>query len=69
MRHITSEAGTAGTLIAQGAVCLAQAASAPPRGLVALPLAGDPLWTTLLFATREDDARTPTTGKAARARR
>ena len=61
VRHFTSEAGTAGTLIAQGAVCLAQAASAPPRGLVALPLAGDPLWTTLLFATREDDARTPVT--------
>ncbi|VVJ16550.1 Uncharacterised protein [Amycolatopsis camponoti] len=61
VRHFTSEAGTAGTLIAQGAVCLAQAASAPPPGLVALPLAGDPLWTTLLFATREDDARTPVT--------
>jgi DNA-binding transcriptional LysR family regulator len=60
VRHFTSEAGTAGTLIAQGAVCLAQAASAPPPGLLALPLAGDPLWTTLLFATREEDARTPT---------
>ena len=66
VRHFTSEAGTAGTLIAQGAVCLAQAASAPPPGLVALPLAGDPLWTTLLFATREDDARTPTTDRVFR---
>ncbi|MFJ7217334.1 LysR substrate-binding domain-containing protein [Amycolatopsis sp. NPDC098790] len=66
VRHFTSEAGTAGTLIAQGAVCLAQAASAPPPGLVALPLRGDPLWTTLLFATREDDARTPTTDEVFR---
>jgi DNA-binding transcriptional LysR family regulator len=66
VRHFTSEAGTAGTLIAQGAVCLAQAASAPPPGLLALPLAGDPLWTTLLFATREDDARTETTGEVFR---
>ncbi|WP_328614584.1 LysR family transcriptional regulator [Amycolatopsis sp. NBC_00355] len=66
VRHFTSEAGTAGTLIAQGAVCLAQAASAPPPGLVALPLAGDPLWTTLLFATREDDARTPATDEVFR---
>lgn len=66
VRHFTSEAGTAGTLIAQGAVCLAQAASAPPPGLLALPLAGDPLWTTLLFATREDDARTPATDEVFR---
>jgi hypothetical protein len=66
VRHFTSEAGTAGTLIAQGAVCLAQAASAPPPGLVAVPLAGDPLWTTLLFATREDDARSPTTDRVFR---
>ena len=66
VRHFTSEAGTAGTLIAQGAVCLAQAASAPPPGLVALPFKGDPLWTTLLFATREDDGRTAMTDEVFR---
>ncbi|WP_158887865.1 LysR family transcriptional regulator [Amycolatopsis anabasis] len=59
VRHYTSEAGTAGTLIAQGAVCLAQAASAPPRGLRALPLTGDPIHTSLLFAMRDNDALLP----------
>lgn len=59
IRHYTSEAGTAGTLIAQGAVCLAQAASAPPPGLLALPFKGDPLWTTLLFAMRDDKSVLP----------
>ncbi|WP_020671422.1 LysR family transcriptional regulator [Amycolatopsis nigrescens] len=59
VRHYTSEAGTAGTLIAQGAVCLAQAASAPPHGLRALPLREDPIQTSLLFAMRANDALLP----------
>ncbi|MEC3982745.1 LysR family transcriptional regulator [Amycolatopsis sp. H20-H5] len=66
IRHYSSEGGTAGTLIAQGAVCLAQAASAPPPGLLALPLAGDPLWTTLLFVTREDHDPGPMTDEVFR---
>jgi DNA-binding transcriptional LysR family regulator len=59
VRHYTSEAVTAGTLLAQGAVCLAQAASVPPKGLRVLPLAGDPIHTTLLFAVRASDAKLP----------
>ncbi|MGH3434844.1 MAG: LysR family transcriptional regulator [Sciscionella sp.] len=53
VRHFTSEASTARTLVAQGAVSLATAGSKDGGGLVVRRLTGDPIMTELLFATRD----------------
>jgi DNA-binding transcriptional LysR family regulator len=59
VRHHTSEAATARSLIVRGAVCIAAAGSKPGGGIAVLPMRGDPIHVTTLFAMRADDPLVP----------
>ncbi|MFE0024977.1 LysR substrate-binding domain-containing protein [Amycolatopsis sp. NPDC059021] len=55
VRHYTSDAITARTLIKAGCVVMASASFRPSGGVSAYPLRGDPVLADLLFAMRAND--------------
>jgi DNA-binding transcriptional LysR family regulator len=55
LRHFTNDTAIARQLVTHGAVSLADAASRSGDGIAVRPLAGEPLISELLFATRQGD--------------